>query len=109
MTGVRGTRVALLVLSALALVSPALARPGSALASSAFELTSFQQSFSPSIEVTAETSATDTPTGLEMNLRVPQNEDPNGVATASMQEAVVTLPPGLTLSSSATKSCCAAR
>jgi hypothetical protein len=58
--------------------------------------------FSPSIEVTPETSATDTPTGLEMNLRVPQNEDPNGLAEAQVKDAVVTLPPGLTLSSSAT-------
>jgi hypothetical protein len=89
------------VLAMLALLSPALARPGPALASSSFALTSSQQSFSPSIEVTAETSATDTPTGLEMNLRVPQNEDPNGVAAARVKEAVVTLPPGLTLSPSA--------
>ena len=89
------------VLAMLALLSPALARPGPALAVSAFALTSSQQSFSPSIEVTAETSATDTPTGLEMNLRVPQNEDPNGVAAARVKEAVVTLPPGLTLSPSA--------
>jgi hypothetical protein len=89
------------VLAMLALLSPALARPGPALAVSAFALTSSQQSFSPSIEVTAETSATDTPTGLEMNLRVPQNEDPNGLAAARVKEAVVTLPPGLTLSPSA--------
>jgi hypothetical protein len=58
--------------------------------------------FSPSIEVTAETSATETPTGLEMNLRVPQNEDPNGLAEAHLKDAVVTLPPGLTLSPSTT-------
>jgi hypothetical protein len=89
------------VLAMLALLSPALSRPGPALASSAFALRSSQQSFSPSIEVTAETSVTDTPTGLEMNLRVPQNEDPNGVATARVKEAVVTLPFGLTLSPSA--------
>ncbi|MGH2831276.1 MAG: hypothetical protein ACRDK2_00735, partial [Solirubrobacteraceae bacterium] len=56
--------------------------------------------FSPSIEVTAETSATDTPTGLEMNLRVPQNEDPNALAEAHVKDAVVTLPPGLTLTPS---------
>jgi hypothetical protein len=99
MTNVRRTRVALLVLGALALAPTASAAP--ALASSAFALTSSQQSFSPSIEVTAETSATDTPTGLEMNLRVPQNEDPNGVAAARVKDAVVTLPPGLTLSPSA--------
>jgi hypothetical protein len=57
--------------------------------------------FSPSLEVTPETSATDTPTGLEMNLRVPQTEDPNALAEADLESAVVTLPPGVTLSSSA--------
>jgi hypothetical protein len=91
-------RGGLVVAAMLALVSPALARPGPAVASSPFALTSSQQSFSPSIEVTAETSATDTPTGLEINLRVPQNEDPG----AQVKNTVVTLPPGLTLSSSAT-------
>ena len=94
-------RGGLVVLALLALVSPALARPGPALASSPFEPTSSQQSFNPSLEVTAETSATDTPTGLEINLRVPQNEDPSGPAEEQVKNAVVTLPPGLTLSPSA--------
>ncbi len=58
--------------------------------------------FSPSIEVTPEASATDTPTGLEINLRVPQDEDPNGLAQAHLKDAVVTLPPGMTLTPSAT-------
>jgi hypothetical protein len=94
-------RRGLVVLALLALGSPALARPGPALASSSFAPASSQQSFSPSIEVTAETSATDTPTGLEINLRVPQNEDPSGPAEEQLKSAVVTLPPGLTLSPSA--------
>jgi hypothetical protein len=100
MTYGRRTRCALLVLSALALAAVAAAAP--ALASSASELTSAQQSFNPSIEVTAETSATDTPTGLEINLRVPQNEDPGGPAEEQVKTAVVTLPPGLTLTPSTT-------
>jgi hypothetical protein len=58
--------------------------------------------FNPSIEVTPETSATDVPTGLEVNLRVPRDEDPNGLAEAHVKDAVVTLPPGLTLSPSTT-------
>jgi hypothetical protein len=57
--------------------------------------------FSPSLELAAETTSTDTPTGLEVNLRVPQNEDPNGLAEADLKSATVTLPPGLTLSPSA--------
>jgi hypothetical protein len=101
MTYGRRTRCALLVLSALALAAVAATAP--ALASSGpFELTSAQQSFNPSIEVTPETSATDTPTGLEINLRVPQNEDPKGLAEAHVKDAVVTLPPGWTLSPSTT-------
>jgi hypothetical protein len=94
-------RGGLVVLAMLVLVSPAFARAGLALASTPFELTGAQQTFSPSIEVTAETSATDTPTGLEINLRVPQNEDPSGPAEEQVKNAVVTLPPGLTLSPSA--------
>jgi hypothetical protein len=58
--------------------------------------------FSPSIEVTPESTATDTPTGLELNIRVPQSEDPNGLAEAHVKDAVVTLPPGLTLTPSTT-------
>jgi hypothetical protein len=99
MTNVGCTRVALIVLGALAFAARTSAAP--ALASSASELTSAQQSFNPSIEVTAETSATETPTGLEINLRVPQNEDPGGPAEEQVKNAVVTLPPGLTLSPSA--------
>jgi hypothetical protein len=57
--------------------------------------------FSPSLELAPETSTTDTPTGLDVNLRVPQNEDPNRLAEADLKSAVVTLPPGLTLSPSA--------
>src|ERR1700722_56543 len=98
MTNARSTRAALLVLGTLTLAAVASAP---ALASAATEPTSTQQSFNPSLEVTAETSATDTPTGLEINLRVPQNEDPDGPAAEQLQHAVVTLPPGLTLSPSA--------
>jgi hypothetical protein len=73
--------------------------------------------FSPSIEVapgseplsgppvsssaTPVSMATDTPTGLNVNLRLPQNEDPNGLREADLKTGVVTLPPGVTLSSSA--------
>ena len=37
------------------------------------------------------------PSGLEFNLHVPQNEDPEGVATPELKEAVVKLPKGLSL------------
>jgi uncharacterized repeat protein (TIGR01451 family) len=57
--------------------------------------------FSPSLELTPESSVTSTPTGLEANVRLPQNEDPNGLSEADLKSAVVTLPPGLTVSPSA--------
>jgi hypothetical protein len=56
--------------------------------------------FSPSIEVTPETSVADTPTGLNVDVRVPQDENPNGLATANLREATVTLPEGLAVSPS---------
>jgi hypothetical protein len=58
-------------------------------------------SFGPSLELTPDTTATDAPTGIEANLRLPQNEDPNGLAEADLKDASVTLPPGWTVSSSA--------
>jgi hypothetical protein len=57
--------------------------------------------FSPSLELATDTSATGSPTALEANLRVPQNEDPNSLAEADLKDASVTLPPGWTVSSSA--------
>ena len=58
-------------------------------------------SFGPSLQLTPDTTATDAPTGIEANLRLPQNEDPNALAEADLKDASVTLPPGWTLSSSA--------
>lgn len=57
--------------------------------------------FSPSLELMPETSATDSPTGIEADLRLPQNEDPNGLAEADLKNASVTLPTGWGLSPAA--------
>jgi hypothetical protein len=55
-------------------------------------------SFAPSLSVTPETSAVDSPTGLSVDLHVPQNEDdPNALATPDLQNATVTLPAGLSI------------
>ena len=54
-------------------------------------------SFEPTIEARPTTNLADAPSGLEFNLHVPQNEDPEGVATPELKEAVVKLPQGLTL------------
>ncbi len=54
-------------------------------------------SFEPSIEARPTTNLADAPSGLEFELHVPQNEDPEGVATPALKEAVVKLPAGLTI------------
>ncbi len=57
--------------------------------------------FDPSLEVTPETSEVDTPMGLHVDLHVPQNEDPYGLATPDLRDATVTLPAGMAISPSA--------
>jgi hypothetical protein len=57
--------------------------------------------FEPSIESRPTTTLADAPSGLEFNLHIPQNEDPEGVATPELKEAVVRLPQGLNLNPSA--------
>jgi hypothetical protein len=59
-----------------------------------------QLRFEPSIEVRPTSEVADSPTGLHVALRVPQNENPDELATADLREAVVKLPPGLTLNPS---------
>jgi uncharacterized repeat protein (TIGR01451 family) len=56
--------------------------------------------FKPALEVKPETYATNAPTGLEVKLSVPQNPNPEGLATAHLKDAVVTLPAGVTVSPS---------
>jgi hypothetical protein len=56
-----------------------------------------QVDFNPSIEVHPTTTLADAPTGLEFGLHIPQNEDPEGLTTAHMRNAVVKLPPGMTI------------
>jgi hypothetical protein len=57
--------------------------------------------FTPSVEVRPTTSATSTPTGLEVNIKVPQDERPEALAEADLKKAIVTLPAGVTVSPSA--------
>jgi hypothetical protein len=53
--------------------------------------------FAPSIEVRPTTDAADSPTGLNLDLHVPQNEDPAGVSSADLKNAVVRFPQGVTV------------
>jgi hypothetical protein len=68
------------------------------LAGSALPLTACEGlEFGPVFQASAESSTTDTPTGLNLRVRLPQNEDPAGFAPAELKDAIVTLPPGMTL------------
>lgn len=53
--------------------------------------------FAPSLEVAPSTNVADAPTGLDVNLEIPQNEDPDGVAAAHLRDAKIVFPEGLTV------------
>jgi hypothetical protein len=57
--------------------------------------------FTPSIAVTPESTTAGAPSGYEVDLHIPQNENPNGLAEADLKKAVVTLPAGVAVSPSA--------
>jgi hypothetical protein len=55
--------------------------------------------FSPSIQVAPETTTTDTPSGYEVDLKVPQAPNiPGDLATPDLKDAVVNLPEGVSVS-----------
>ncbi len=56
--------------------------------------------FEPTLEVQPTSATADSPTGLDVDLQVPQNEDPDELATPDLREAVVKLPPGFTINPS---------
>jgi uncharacterized repeat protein (TIGR01451 family) len=57
--------------------------------------------FNPSIRLTPESSQPDTPTGVAVDLSIPQTDTPDTLATPQLKDATVTLPQGLALSPSA--------
>lgn len=57
--------------------------------------------FSPTLNVEPTERAAGQPSGLDTTLSLPQDESPSGRATAALRDAVVTLPEGLKLNSSA--------
>ena len=58
-------------------------------------------SFQPTIALAPEQAQATIPTGYEVDLRVPQNESPEGLAIADLQDAAIQLPVGVVLSPSA--------
>ncbi len=56
--------------------------------------------FKPSMTIQPTSSASDSSTGLHVELKVPQNESPTGLAEADLKDAKVTLPEGVTVNPS---------
>jgi hypothetical protein len=56
--------------------------------------------FAPTLEARPTTNVADSPSGLDVKLHIPQNEDPDGIATAHLRDSVVTLPEGMTVNPS---------
>jgi hypothetical protein len=56
--------------------------------------------FAPSIEARPTTNLPDAPTGLDVDLHVPQNEAPKGRAAADLKDVMMSLPQGLRLNPS---------
>src|SRR4029077_7504629 len=52
----------------------------------------------PGLSLLPDTTKVDTPAGYDVDLRVPQNDAPYGLATPDLQNVSVTLPPGTSLS-----------
>jgi uncharacterized repeat protein (TIGR01451 family) len=59
-----------------------------------------QLDFEPTLEARPTTDTADSPSGLSADLRLPQNEDPEGLGTADLRDAVVTLPKGIAINPS---------
>ncbi|HET7509823.1 MAG TPA: hypothetical protein VFJ65_06175, partial [Solirubrobacterales bacterium] len=57
--------------------------------------------FSPTFSLTPTNPEASAPTGVEADLKIPQDETPKGLATSTLKGAVVSLPEGMTINSSA--------
>ncbi len=57
--------------------------------------------FEPSLALQPETTTADSPTGLNVAIKVPQSEDPETLATPPLRDASVVLPAGLTVNPAA--------
>jgi len=57
--------------------------------------------FTPTITIQPDTTVADAPSGLQVDLRVPQNDNPAGTAEANLKDTTVTLPTGMSVNPSA--------
>jgi hypothetical protein len=56
--------------------------------------------FEPTLEARPTTDVADAPSGLNVDLHVPQNEDPKGLRSADLRDTTITLPKGITVNPS---------
>jgi hypothetical protein len=54
-------------------------------------------SFDPSVKVVPESTRAGAPSGLSVDVKVPQSDNPNGVIAPPVKSTVVTFPPGVTV------------
>jgi hypothetical protein len=82
--------------------TPDLSAPGWATA--VYDVGGFEEceelEFQPSLEARPTTNAADSPSGLDVDLKIPQNSDPDGLMSAQLRDAQVILPEGLVLNPS---------
>lgn len=57
--------------------------------------------FAPTLTARSETTVAGSPTGIHLNLHIPQNEAPEQLAAANLRDTVVTLPQGMVINPSA--------
>jgi hypothetical protein len=90
--------------STSALAIDAWQAPG-VFANASFDLGSFigcdRLAFAPTSDVRPDNRMAGAPAGLAVDLSVPQNPDPDGLATAQVKDVTVALPVGMALSASA--------
>jgi hypothetical protein len=56
--------------------------------------------FTPTVSVQPDTSVADTPTGLDVDVHIPQLVDPEGLAASTLRGTIVTLPRGVSVNPS---------
>ena len=76
---------------------------GTSVAESSFPSTTGcdQLSFNPSLFAQPTTGATDSPSGLAVNLQVPQESSPSAPSPSEIKETTLTLPPGFSINPNA--------
>jgi hypothetical protein len=78
---IAGTFVAAAALACCLVAQPAMAAPP----------------FDPEIEASITNDQANSSTGLDIVLELPQNDDPDGIATSHLKKAIVALPPTMTV------------